>query len=182
MAEYFESGLRLDLPAGRHFRFSDLPAYRLLSGRKLKEMDFAWIDTGKLFLLEVRSFVQIAGTLTDADLVPAKGRPAPFRFDALIDKITDSVLMLLAAWADTTWGRQLKAELPAAAQATMPLKLVVAIELPATLTVHLQGLRDALNARLKGRVALADVKSVALIDYGRLIREPAFKGMATAHP
>lgn len=182
MAVYIESGLRLDLPVGQHFRFADLAAYQSLSGQHLKEMDFAWIDAGKLFLLEVRSYAQITTTLTGADFVPTKGQPVPFRFEALINKITDSTLMLMAAWAGTAWGRQLKAELPASAQAPMPLKLVVAVELPAPLTVHLQSLRDSLNARLKGRIAVANVPTVALIDYARLIANPAFRGVASAHP
>ena len=64
----------------------------------------------------------------------------------------------------------------------MPLKLVVAVELPTALTIHLQGLRDSLNARLRGRVALADVGSVVLIDYSRLISDPAFKGFVALQP
>lgn len=182
MAVYIESGLRLELPAGHHFRFADLAAYQSLSGQHLKEMDFAWIDAGKLFLLEVRSYAQITTTLTGADFVPRKGQPVPFRFEALIDKITDSTLMLMAAWADTAWGQQLKAQLPALAQVPLPMKLVVAVELPAPLAIHLQGLRDSLNARLKGRISVADVPTVVLVDYARLIANPAFQGVASAHP
>lgn len=182
MPPYIESGLRLDLPAGSHFRFADTTAYSLVKGQSVKEMDFAWVDSGKLFLLEVRSYSQLARTLTLTDFAPVKGQPEPFRFRALIDKVTDSVLMMLSAWADTSWGRQLKAELPTSAQARMPLKLVVAVELPAALTIHLQGLRDSLNAKLRGRVALVDVGSVVLIDYSRLISDPAFKGFVALQP
>lgn len=182
MPPYVESGLRLDLPAGLHFRFADTTAYNAVKGQSLKEMDFAWVDSGKLFLLEVRSYSQVTQTLTLTDFVPVKGQPEPFRFNALIDKVTDSVLMMFSAWADTAWGQQLKAELPASARARMPLKLVVAVELPTALTIHLQGLRDSLNARLRGRVALADVGSVVLIDYSRLISDPAFKGFVALQP
>jgi hypothetical protein len=59
---------------------------------------------------------------------------------------------------------------------------VIAVELPAPMAVHLQGLRDSLNARLKGRIVLADVQGVILIDYARLISDPAFNGYVTAHP
>ena len=182
MPPYIESGLRLDLPVGQHFRFADTTAYKAVCSHSVKEMDFAWIDSGKLFLLEVRSYSQVTTTLTAADFLPVKGQPEPFRFSALIDKLTDSVLMLLSAWANTTWGLQLASELPVAARAPMPLKLVIAVELPVALTVHLQGLRDSLNARLRGRVALADVRSVVLIDYGRLVADPVFKGFASLHP
>ena len=179
MAVYIESGLRLNLPDGQHFRFADLPAYQAASHLHLKEMDFAWVDGGKLFLLEVRSYAQITTTLTGADFVPTKGQPAPHRFQALIDKVTDSTLMLLAAWAGTGWGQALHAAMPAAAQTRMPLKLVVAVDLPGALAMHLPGLRDSLNARLQGRIAVADVPRVVLIDYARLVSNPAFGGLVS---
>lgn len=174
MAIYNESGLRLDLPDGQHFRFVDLPAYKPLSGQHLKEMDFAWIAGGKLFLLEVRSYAQITETLIGADFIPVKGQPTPYRYQALIDKVTDSLLMMLAAWAGTDCGREIRTALPATTKSRLPLKLVIAVELPAHLAVHLPGLRDSLNERLRGRIALADVRSVALLDYSRLLAHPLF--------
>lgn len=182
MAPIIESGLRLALPAGLSFRFADTGAYGAVKGQSVKEMDFAWVDSGKLFLLEVRDYTQVTQTLALADFVPAKGQAEPFRFKALVDKITDSVLMMLSAWSGTAWGQQFRAELPAAAQARLPLKLVVAVELPAALTVHLQGLRDSLNDRLRGRVSLADAGNVVLIDYARLIADPVFKGFVSKAP
>jgi hypothetical protein len=182
MPTFIESGLRLDLPDETSFRFADTEAYNAVKGLSLKEMDFAWVDAGKLFVLEVRSYARVTETLSPTDFIPVKGQAEPYRFSALVDKITDSLLMLLSAWAGTAWGRKLKAELPKAARARMPVKLVVAVELPPGLIVHLQALRDSLNARLKGRVALADVKSVALIDYGRLISEPTFNGFVRRAP
>ena len=177
MAIYNESGLTLDLPDGLHFRFADLPAYQLLKAHHLKEMDFAWIDGGKLFLLEVRSYTQVSNTLTGADFVPVKGQARPYRYESLIDKLTDSLLMLLAAWADTDKGKSIKAGLPAAAQQRLPLKLVIAVELPSSLSVHLIGLRDSLNARMRSRVALADVRTVVLVDYTRLVANPLFSSI-----
>lgn len=182
MTVYQESGLQLDLPAGQHFRFADLAPYKVLSGKNLKEMDFAWVHEGKLFLLEVRSYSGVTTTLTGVDFVPVKGQPVPHRFETLIDKVTDSMLMLLAAWAGSAWGQQLSAALPAPAQSVVPLKFVIAVELPAALTIHLQGLRDSLNARLQGRIGVGDVSRVVLIDYARLITDPVFNGMVTVHP
>lgn len=182
MPPIVESGLSFDLPANSSFRLAETAAYSSVKSHSVKEMDFAWVDSGLLFLLEVRDYTQVTQTLSLADFVPIKGQPEPFRFRALVDKITDSVLMMLSAWTGTAWGQQLNAELPAAARARMPLKLVVAVELPAALSVHLQGLRDSLNARLRGRVALADVRSVVLIDYTRLVSDPIFKGYVTLPP
>lgn len=176
MAIYDESGLRLDLPDGLHFRFADLPGYQALKGYRLKEMDFAWLGDGQLFLLEVRSYAQVTQTLTGTDFVPVKGQPAPFRYEALIDKVSDSLLMLLAAWSGSASGQAIREGLPEGAKNRLPLKLVIAVDLPARLTIHLQGLRDSLNARLRGRMALADVRSVVLIDYARLLADPRFSG------
>lgn len=80
--------------------------------------------------------------------------------------------MLMAAWANTGWGSTLKADLPAKARKPLPLKLIVAIDLPEALTVHLGVMKTALNERLKGRVAMADVRVVTLLDYGRLVQYP----------
>ena len=176
MAIYVESGLELDLPDGAHFRFADIAAYRSRSGQHLKEMDFAWLEAGRLILLEVRSYDQLTSSLTAADFLPLKGQPAPLRFQSVVDKVTDSLLMLMAAWTGTAWGLGLKSALPAAAQARLPLKLVVAIDLPPALVVHLQGLRDSLNARLRGRLALVDMPSIALVDYQMLFSNALFGG------
>ncbi len=112
--------------------------------------------------------------LAGADLVALNGGAKPYRYQALIDKLTDSLLMLLAAWADTDLGLTIKAELPLLARSRLPLKLVIALDLPAELTVHLPVLRDSLNERMRGRMALADVRGVALIDYPRLLANPVF--------
>lgn len=174
MALYNESGLTFDLPDGQHFRFAELAAYKRLSGQHLKEMDFAWVAHGKLFVLEVRSYAQVASTLAGAELVALNGKATPYRYQALIDKLTDSLMMLLAAWADTAIGQSIKAGLPVAARSRLPLKLVIALDLPAALSVHLPVLRDSLNERMRGRMALADVRSVTLIDYPRLLANPIF--------
>jgi len=175
VALYNESGLTFDLPDGQHFRFAQLAAYKRLSGQHLKEMDFAWVAHGKLFVLEVRSYTQVSNTLAGADLVALSGESKPYRYEALIDKLTDSLMLLLAAWADTDFGKSIKAGLPVAARSRLPLKLVIALDLPADLTVHLPVLRDSLNERMRGRMALADVRSVTLIDYPRLLTNPMFR-------
>jgi hypothetical protein len=174
MAIYEESGLRLELPDGEHFRFADLPAYQALCGQHLKEMDFAWIIEPHLVLLEVRDYRRLVETLAGDDFLPRRRAEPPRRFQALIDKVTDTLLMLLAAWAGTASGQALRRQLPEAARHPKPLHLIVAIELPATLTTHLGPLRDALNQQLRGRIALADVSRVTLLDYDRLVTHPLF--------
>lgn len=175
MAVYVESGLRVELPEGRHFRFSTLSSYRKRSGQNLKEMDFCWIhSSGKLVLLEVRDYSEVAAALSVADFIPESGKPSPYRFQDLIDKITDSLLMILAVRLETEAGKELAHELPAACRDHLPLQIVIACNLPPALTSHLAPLKDALNARIRGRCALADIPRITLLDYDRLTTHPSF--------
>lgn len=159
---YHESGLQVTLPNGEHFRFATLPSYIPLKGQHLKEMDFAWIHQNKLIILEVKDFSGIAVL------------PYQKLLDNLINKVTDSLMMLLSGWSSGAWGSAFAPQLPIAAQAPVPLILAVALDLPADLHVHLSALRTALNARLKGRLQLANVQSIALMDYMTLRRNSLF--------
>lgn len=174
MAVYEESGLRLDLPDGMHFRLATTTSYRQLSGQSLKEMDFAWVHEGRLVLLEVKDFTETTAMLTETDFVPVKGHPSPWRFDELVGKITDTLMMLLASWSGNDWGQSLRAELPVVLRKPVKLVLAVGLDLPVQLKVYLSALRIALNARLKGRLKLAGVEAVALMDYDTLISRPTF--------
>lgn len=179
MAVYEESGLRLELPDNAHFRLAATASYRPLSGQYLKEMDFSWVHEGKLVMLEVKDFSQTTAMLTASDFVPGKNQPAPWRFEELVGKITDSLLMLLAAWSGTAWGKSLSAELPAGSRKPVKLILAVALDLPANLKVYLGVLKTALNDRLKGRLKLAGVEAVALMDYDTMIARPTFSPYVT---
>lgn len=174
MAVYEESGLRFDLPEGAHFRLAAAASYRPLSGQYLKEMDFCWVHEGRLVLLEVKDFTATTAMLNGADFVPAKNHPNPWRFDELVCKITDTLLMMLAGWSGNPWGKGLLAELPAAVRKPVKLVLAVGLDLPAHLKVYLGALKTALNDRLKGRLKLVGVEAVALMDYDTLISRPTF--------
>ncbi len=174
MAIYEESGLRFDLPDGAHFRLATTASYRPLSGQSLKEMDFAWLHENKLVLLEVKNFTLTSTPLVATDFVPIKGQPHPWRFDELVNKVTDTLLMLSAGWGRTGWGNGLAEELPNEARVPITLVLGVGLDMPAELKVHLSALRTALNARLQGRLKLIDVQSIALMDYDLMITRPTF--------
>lgn len=176
MAVYQKSGLRFELPDGLHFRFADIEAYRRLGSQSVREMDFAWLDNGALVLLEVKDFTQVAEALRPEDLVPGKGQPDPHRFRVLIEKVVDSVLMMLSVWAGMDRGKALESGMPLQARTPLPMKLVIALDLPEGMKVHLQSLRDGLNGRLQGRTALAGVERVALLHYDQLVSSPMFAG------
>lgn len=50
----------------------------------------------------------------------------------------------------------------------MSIRLIIALGLPAHLLIHLSPLKEAINMRLRGRIALADIQSVFVLDYDRL--------------
>jgi len=163
MATYLESGLRVSLEEGRHFRFEPLRAYERLKGRHLKEIDFAWCegpeDATELVLLEVKRYEEI-------DAGAAKRRP-----DVISDKITDALLFLLAIWARTSVGHDAAAEIPpCAAQVPRRLRVVVAVSLPASRKVHLLSLRDSLRGRLWGRLLLAEGNKPEIVDFEEVAR------------
>jgi hypothetical protein len=61
MTAYIESGLRINLPEGEHFRFPDCEIYKQLSGKKLKEMDFGWWQKqqNRLWLIEIKDYAHL---------------------------------------------------------------------------------------------------------------------------
>ncbi len=170
MATYDESGLRLYLVDHQHFRFQDLPAYQPLKGQRLKEMDFCWHDTddGKncLILLELKEFSRSRESLRSSDLVDKA-----HRFETLINKVVDSLMQLATAWLGTTTGLALRKDLPPFAQQRLALKLIIGLDLPPSLASHQGVLRDKFNARLRGRLTLFDINSVAVINYAQLLAE-----------
>ena len=161
-----ESGLRLNFPPGKSFRLQDLSSYRCLCGQALKEMDVGWQgQNNQLYLLEVRDYRNLTVHLALDDLVPASKGSPPYRFTALVDKVTDTLLQLLAVRAGTKAGQRLAADMPTFARSRAPLKLIIALGLPDHLRVHMGAIRQRLNVRLKGRLALVDVDSIAVLDY-----------------
>lgn len=179
MHEYVEeSGLRLGFPAGSVFRFQDLAGYRALCGQSLKEMDFAWRHETTLYLLEIRDYRDLPQAPFLDDLVPSVKGAAPYRFLQLVDKVTDSLLMLLAVWAKTKRSQAMADGLPDFAKSRIRLRLIIALGLPASLKIHLGVLRQIVNTRLKGRIALADIDAVSVLDYERLCEKAPSLGIA----
>jgi hypothetical protein len=104
MTTYYESGLRLNLPKGEHFRFQDCEVYKLLCGQKLKEMDFGWWqkEQNRLWLIEIKDYAHLS----------IEERLPNHLLDNLVDKATDSLLMLASCWAKTGKGREFSLCLP----------------------------------------------------------------------
>ncbi len=164
MSVYQESGLKLTLPEGQHFRFQDCQAYKSLMGQNLKEMDFGWWQEQKkrLWLIEIKDY---------ANLTPPECLPNHL-LDNLFNKATDSLLMLATCWAKTGKGREISSCLPPALQQfpelpeQLKLKLFFILKIKASMFKdEIDALSYQLNNRLRGRMALFNIKHVSLVDH-----------------
>ena len=101
---YSEPPFHVELPDDDTFRLQDCPAYKHLSGRHLKEMDFGWWDTSErvLWLLEIKDFQQLSREQELPQELIGKFRT----------KARDCLLLLSAAWLGTPVGRELVRSLP----------------------------------------------------------------------
>jgi hypothetical protein len=166
MPTYQESGLQVHLPDEDSFRFEDCAAYRRLSGWSLKEMDFGWWDGDRqiFWLMELKDYSRLS---------PRERLPEPL-FDNLLNKATDSLLMLSSVWLQTEQGATLRRCLPDTCHRLPPrLKLVFVIKLhQLPIIADLGPLGVRLKTRLRGRVALfdLDVRDVAIADHQTAIK------------
>jgi len=165
MTSYYESGLKISLPSDEHFRFQDCKAYKPLSGQNLKEMDFGWWQAEKntLCLIEIKDYTH---------LTPTERLPAHL-LNTFINKATDSLLMLATMWAKIGKGFELSSCLPLPVQQfpshspeKLRLKLFFILKIDKVIFRSQLGiLKDELNDRLRGRVALFNVRHVSLLDH-----------------
>lgn len=87
------------------FRFCETQIYdKELSGRGVKEMDFAWSVNGDLCLMEVYA--------KDVFKKRLKKEKVNEFLKEIAGKITDSLFMLSAVWLETEWGRRFSKEIP----------------------------------------------------------------------
>lgn len=161
MAEYSENGIKVTLADGEHFRIQDLSSYQTLKSQTLCEMDFGWWDTDKntLWLLEVKDYFHLTAT----------ERLPDYLLGMLINKATDSLMFLSAAWLGSVRGQSIHAELPTFCQCfpqhPKKLKLVFVLKIEHRLKADLGVLKTSLSNRLRGRVALFDLNNVTLTDH-----------------
>jgi len=158
-----ESGFQVKAPHPA-FRFADLVSYRSLTPKGLKEMDVGWWEANasgqRLILLELKG-ARVWQTPPDD---PA--RPHEYLINTCVTKATDALLMLACAWIPTTWGQSLQAELPlqAVLDSGCSIWIVFLIDIPEGYREHLLMVREELNARLAGRLALFGIRRVSVVD------------------
>jgi hypothetical protein len=167
MSVFQESGLQITLPVGESFRFQDCPNYQNLKGKNLSEMDFCWWDDNKntLWLLEIKDY---------SHLTPLERLPDHL-LDKLINKATDSLLILASVWFGSLRGKQICGDLPIFCQ-TFPvqpkkIKIVFILKLTDTnIKLQLSPLKTRLKDKLIGRLLLFDISHVTLTDHETAIK------------
>ncbi|MTJ55913.1 hypothetical protein FJR38_26275 [Anabaena sp. UHCC 0253] len=167
MSVFQESGLQITLPVGENFRFQDCPSYQNLNGQNLSEMDFGWWDAGKntLWLLEVKDY---------SHLTPLERLPDHL-LDKLINKATDSLLILASVWFGSLRGKQICGDLPISCQSfpiqPKNIRLVFIIKVTdANIKLQLSPLKTRLRTKLLGRLSLFDISGVTLADHETAIQ------------
>jgi hypothetical protein len=158
MPEFLESGLKIILPDDHSFRLQDCQVYKKLSGKNLSEMDFGWYDITKniLLLLEIKEYSE----LQPEDKLIERLLPK------LVDKATDTLLILSSIWSKSAKGQELATDLPVSCQnfpQRIKIVFVFNIHNP-QLKMILPILKTKLNSRLKGRIALFDLRDITLTD------------------
>lgn len=103
MAGFRESGVELDFPNGKWFRFCDLPSYRKLSGYNFKEVDACWQPESKelFYLIELKDY-SAENALRKENTVS--------RIDEIVKKSVDSIQMALSMIFQTQYGSLLEDE------------------------------------------------------------------------
>lgn len=97
MAGFRESGVELDFPNGKWFRFCDLPSYRKLSGYNFKEVDACWQPESRelFYLIELKDY-STGNALTKKNVES--------RIDEIVKKSVNSLQMTLSMIFQTQYG------------------------------------------------------------------------------
>jgi hypothetical protein len=86
----------------------------------------------------------------------------------LRDKATDVLLLLAAAWIETSRGTELKKLLPAKAKrypGDGKIKLIFLVDTPASRKPLLSAIKDELNRRVAGRSRLFGIQHITVVDF-----------------
>lgn len=102
--EVREDRLVVSVPAEQYFRLEDSPTYAAIKGQELTEVDVAWmIDTDDaLWLMELKDYGE-----KRPDIAEAKDKLRT----QLPKNIAHAALLVSAAWADTSLGQKLRADI-----------------------------------------------------------------------
>ena len=164
MREIIESGFKIMFQKEAFFRFSEMNAYRKISGKMMKEMDAAWWkhDNKGIYLIELKG-VEVWDAFDKS-----KSKAIDHMVKTIQTKVTDTLLMLSAIWAQTEIGTEFKNEVPECFH-TYPgkgkIKLRFVIDMPKMNNEKykhsLMAVKDKINKELAGRLHYAFIVSAS---------------------
>lgn len=171
-----ESGMRIEYPDSNSFRIGELDAYKRLSGKHLKEMDLGYWDAEKetLWLVELKGesdrLLEVADehhkeTQTGDESIRLE-RCSRFTHDLML-KTLDTLLIMASIWSGTDEGLNIGEEIPEAIRQYPGhgnVKLAFVIDTAAERKHLLNILKDHVNTRLEGRLALFNIRRITLVD------------------
>ena len=173
---FIESNVQIDLTGRDHFRFSDCPGYQSLNGSGLKEMDVGWMEAssstggaGKLYLLELKNFGLETLTGRGGHRYPNYAAKAEFIISELVRKSIDSVCMLMAVAASTTYAAQIAPCLPASYGPRTPIQLVHILHFSPSLLPYLPFINDEVKSRFRPYQKLFDIVSCTVISHAQAV-------------
>ncbi|QZE13283.1 hypothetical protein K4L44_11875 [Halosquirtibacter laminarini] len=155
MNGFTESGITLNFPDTRWFRFQDLDVYKQLSGFNFKEMDACWYDTrqDKLYLIELKDF-------NDDDIKNKKN--ATNRIDNLIKKSLDSLQMILSYQQSRPLGAQLLQSNQIKVTQDTTLLFVSILNVLQSQEPDLSFIRERFKSKFRAYEKLFDLKSTVM--------------------
>ncbi|MFA8298728.1 MAG: hypothetical protein ACEPOV_01045 [Hyphomicrobiales bacterium] len=139
MNTIIESGITLNLPEDRSFRFENCKSYKEINGFSFKEMDACWYDNKKqtLYLVELKDYSQVPNTREKSrDLITN-----------LVKKSTDSLQMVLAMLLDTEHGNKFQAEIGWDLPVGTSLKFISIIKTESYIKKYFQSLNQGYKTK-----------------------------------
>jgi len=142
-----EGALVASAPEERYFRFEDCATHAKVSGLGVSECDFVWAtEEGEFWVMELKDY----GSDSRAELADNVDTLRT----ALPKNVMHACLLLSAVWAETEFGKKLRADIeqtfPAFPQQAQPTRAALVIRLEkATDGPLLLALQDAIQGALK---------------------------------
>lgn len=156
MSGFTESGITLDFPTDKWFRFEKSDFYSPISGNHFKEMDACWLDNENniFYLIELKDY-------TSANL----SQNVEKRVSDLWKKSVDSLQMINSALQQTTKGCTLSEEIGFEIESHYTYKYLSIIKIDPVQKTYLSFMKDKYKNLFKSYATLFGVTNYSLISY-----------------
>lgn len=156
MNGFTESGITLDFPTNKWFRFEKTDFYRTISGNHFKEIDACWLDVDNniFYLIELKDY-----TSTNIS------EQVEMRINNLWKKSVNSLQMINSALLKTTKGSTLTNEIGFEIQSHYTYKYLAIIKIDPDQKTYLSFMKDKYKNLFKSYATLFGITNYSLISY-----------------